>query len=106
VLDALGDATRRELLAAVGAAGPDGVTATELAVERTISRQAIVKHLQVLAEAGMVATEKVGREQRHRLVAAPLADAEAWLASVGDAWDRRLARLAGGAAQGRRPGRR
>jgi hypothetical protein len=54
----------------------------------------------------MVATEKVGREQRHRLVAAPLADAEAWLASVGDAWDRRLARLAGGAAQGRRPGRR
>ncbi|HRW39811.1 MAG TPA: helix-turn-helix domain-containing protein [Aquihabitans sp.] len=94
VLDALGDATRRELLAAVGAAGAEGTTATQLAVERSISRQAIVKHLQVLAAAGLVGAEKVGREQRYRLEPAPLADASAWLTSVGAAWDRRLARLA------------
>ena len=93
VLDALGDATRRELFAAVGASGADGVTATELAVDRSISRQAIVKHLQVLAGAGLVAAEKVGREQRYRLEPARLADAAAWLTSVGAAWDRRLARL-------------
>jgi DNA-binding transcriptional ArsR family regulator len=94
VLDALGDPTRRELLVAIGDAGAAGTTATELAADRAISRQAIVKHLQVLAAAGLVSTEKVGREQRHRVEPAPLADAAAWLTSVGAAWDRRLARLA------------
>lgn len=94
VLDALGDPTRRELLAAVGDAGAAGATATELAADRPISRQAIVKHLQVLVAAGLVSTEKVGREQRHRVEPAPLADAASWLTSVGAAWDRRLARLA------------
>ena len=102
VLDALGDAIRRELLAAVGAAGPDGTTATVLAEGRAISRQAIAKHLGVLAEAGLVRTERVGREQRYRLEAAPLADASAWLTSVGAAWDRRLARLADRAEHPRR----
>ncbi len=43
IFDALGDPTRRELFAAVGRHGP--VTATELAAERTVTRQAIVKHL-------------------------------------------------------------
>ncbi|WP_421118314.1 ArsR/SmtB family transcription factor [Aquihabitans daechungensis] len=50
VFDALGEPARRELFAAVGRSGP--VTATELAAERPVSRQAIVKHLQVLAGAG------------------------------------------------------
>ncbi|MGN6694750.1 MAG: ArsR/SmtB family transcription factor [Aquihabitans sp.] len=92
VFDALGDPTRRELLAAVGRSGP--VTATELAADRTVTRQAIVKHLQVLAGAGLVTAEKVGREQRYTVTAAPLDDAAAWMANVGSAWDRRLAKLA------------
>lgn len=92
VFDALGDPTRRELLAAVGRNGP--VTATELAGERTVSRQAIVKHLQLLTAAGLVTAEKVGREQRYVVTAAPLDDAARWMASVGEAWDRRLAKLA------------
>ena len=75
VLDALGDATRRELLAAVAAAADAGVTATELAADRSISRQAIVKHLQVLAAAGLIGAEKLGREQRYHLEPARLADA-------------------------------
>lgn len=106
VLDALGDGTRRDLLAAVAAAGPAGTTATELAADRSISRQAIVKHLQVLAAAGLVAGEKVGREQRYRLEPAPLDDASAWLGRVGAAWDRRLAHLAASAADPPRRGRR
>jgi DNA-binding transcriptional ArsR family regulator len=94
VLDALGDPTRRELLAAVGRRGP--VTATELAAEPTpaVTRQAIVKHLQALAAAGLVQAEKVGREQRYTVVRAPLDDAARWMASVGDAWEGRLAKLA------------
>ncbi len=56
-----------------------------------------MKHLQVLAGAGLVAAEKVGREQRYRLQPARLADASAWLTSVGASWDRRLARLAAAA---------
>lgn len=92
VFDALGDPTRRELFAAVGRAGP--VTATELAAERTVSRQAIVKHLQVLSAAGLVHAAKVGREQRYSVTPAPLDDAAGWMARVGSDWDRRLAKLA------------
>ena len=58
----------------------------------------------VLAGAGLVHAEKVGREQRYTVVAAPLEDAATWMASVGSAWDKRLAKLAerhtGGAARG------
>lgn len=92
VFDALGDPTRRELLAAVGRSGP--VTATELASERAVSRQAIVKHLQVLAAAGLVSADKVGREQRYSVTPAPLDDAARWMAAVGPSWDDRLAKLA------------
>jgi DNA-binding transcriptional ArsR family regulator len=92
VFDALGDPTRRQLFADVGRRGP--VTATALAAERTVSRQAVVKHLQLLAAAGLVRAEKVGREQRYSVVAGPLDDAATWLTEVGAAWDERLARLA------------
>ncbi len=70
------------------------MTASELAADRALSRQAIVKHLQALAGAGLVHAEKVGREQRSSVVAAPLAGAATWMASVGSAWDARLAKLA------------
>ena len=92
VFDALGDPTRRELFAAVGRRGP--VTATELAADRPVSRQAIVKHLQLLASAGLVASEKVGREQRYTVQAGSTDAAAAWMAAVGSQWDARLAKLA------------
>ena len=91
VFAALADPTRRTILQAVG--GRVDATATELAVDLPVSRQAVVKHLQVLAEAGLVDAEKHGREQRYRLTPAPLDDALRWLAEVGAAWDARLARL-------------
>jgi DNA-binding transcriptional ArsR family regulator len=68
-------------------------TATELTDEMAVSRQAVVKHLQALAEAGLVAAERQGREQRYRLTPEPMADAVAWMADVGARWDGRLDRL-------------
>lgn len=91
VFAALGDGTRRELLAALAAIGE--ATATQLAASRPLSRQAVVKHLQILAAAGLVEAHKVGREQRYRPRPAALRDAAGWMDEVGAAWDRRLAAL-------------
>ncbi|MDQ6746239.1 MAG: metalloregulator ArsR/SmtB family transcription factor [Actinomycetota bacterium] len=90
VFAALGDPTRRGILAAV-AGHP--ATATELAGTMPISRQAVVKHLGALAEAGLVERERSGREVRYRISPAPLSEAVSWMAEVGGQWDRRLARL-------------
>ncbi len=91
VFEALSDPTRRELLALVGRL--DGTTATELARELPVTRQAVSKHLAVLSLAGLVESGRAGREVRYRLTPAPLSEAMAWMAGVGAQWDARLARL-------------
>jgi DNA-binding transcriptional ArsR family regulator len=91
VFAALGDPTRRAVLALVGQGGP--LTATELAERLPVSRQAVMKHLDLLRTAGLVASEKDGRAVRYVLQAEPLDDAAAWMARVGAAWDRRLTAL-------------
>lgn len=91
IFDALADATRRDVLRAVAEDGP--LTATELAARLPVSRQAVAKHLTTLASAGLVASERVGRDVRFRFQPAPLDDAVAWIAAVGARWDRRLAAL-------------
>jgi DNA-binding transcriptional ArsR family regulator len=91
VFGALSDPTRRALLRAI-AEQPDA-TATELAAELPISRQAVLKHLAALSGAGLVDRERAGREVRYRLTPEPLSDAVSWMADVGAAWDKRLARL-------------
>lgn len=88
----LADPTRRAILQTLVHEGPR--TATELAGDATISRQAIVKHLQVMADAGMVAPEREGRDVRYRATTECLAQAVSWLLTTGPAWDRRLQRLA------------
>jgi DNA-binding transcriptional ArsR family regulator len=88
----LADPTRRSILQTLVHEGPR--TATELAADATISRQAIVKHLQVMADAGMVAPERDGRDVRYRATTECLAQAVSWLLTTGPAWDRRLDRLA------------
>lgn len=90
VFSALADPTRRRLLSAI-AAHP--ATATELAGELPISRQAVVKHLNTLAEAGLLEREREGREVRYRVTPEPLSDAVTWIAEVGGEWDARLAAL-------------
>jgi DNA-binding transcriptional ArsR family regulator len=91
VFDALSDPTRRALLAAI--ADSPAVTATELAGTLPISRQAVVKHLTALTEAGLLDRERSGREVRYRMTPAPLSDAVSWMADVGGQWDARLASL-------------
>ena len=91
VFVALADPTRRHLIAALAANG--GATATGLAAELPISRQAVAKHLATLGRAGLVSQSRHGREQRFELDPRPLADAAAWLTTVGAEWDTRLADL-------------
>ncbi|MDQ6946108.1 MAG: ArsR family transcriptional regulator [Actinomycetota bacterium] len=91
VFAALKDPTRRRLLDQISQQGP--LTATELAGGYPISRQAVVKHLNALAGAGLLAGERQGRDVRYRMVARGLGDAAAWLSDVGERWDRRLAAL-------------
>jgi ArsR family transcriptional regulator, cadmium/lead-responsive transcriptional repressor len=91
VFGALSDPTRRALLQAI-AAQPDA-TATALASELPISRQAVQKHLTALADAGLIEHERSGREVRYHVTPAPLSDAVSWMAEVGGQWDERLATL-------------
>lgn len=88
---ALADPTRRAVLEALGRG--EAVTATSLAARLSMTRQAVAKHLGALADAGLVAGERHGRELRYRLTPGPLADAAAWMARVGSEWDDRLAAL-------------
>ena len=96
VFAALADPTRRAVLSLVGSHGP--LTATQLAAELPVSRQAVVKHLGALRDAGLVGSTKAGRDVRYELRAAALDPAATWIADVGDRWDRRLAALARRAA--------
>lgn len=101
IFDALADATRRNVLRAVAEDGP--LTATELAGRLPVTRQAVAKHLGTLAEAGLVSSEKVGRDVRFSVDPAPLDDAVDWITAVGERWDHRLSTLARRVAQARRP---
>jgi DNA-binding transcriptional ArsR family regulator len=91
VFFALGDPTRRTVLRSV-AERPE-LTASRLAGELSITRQAVAKHLKALHDAGLVEPRREGRETLYTLTPAPLMDAMAWMGEVGAAWDQRLARL-------------
>ena len=91
VFGALSDSTRRALLAAV--AEHPATTATELAAQLPISRQAVLKHLNALTAAGLLERTRSGREVCYRFTPAPLSDAVDWMTAVGAEWDERLAVL-------------
>lgn len=88
---ALADPTRRRILVALSRISP--ATSTDLARVVPVSRQAVHKHLALLAEAGLVESSKVGRDVRFRIHGEPLVDAASWLRRAADAWDDRLADL-------------
>lgn len=88
VLAALADPTRRQLLDALSAHGE--ATATLLAAELPVSRQAVVKHLAVLEAAGLVSGGRVGREVRYSVRARRLDATARWMADLAAEWDRRL----------------
>jgi DNA-binding transcriptional ArsR family regulator len=91
VFGALADPTRRALLTAIS--DHPSATATKLAAELPISRQAVLKHLTALADAGLLDRERSGREVRYRITPEPLSDAVSWMTEVGGQWDERLAAL-------------
>jgi DNA-binding transcriptional ArsR family regulator len=91
VFAALADENRRRLLDLVAERGD--ATATELARELPVTRQAVAKHLAALEDAGLVTSCRAGRETRYRLAPGGLAGAAGWLAAAGAKWDTRLAEL-------------
>ena len=90
---ALADPTRRAVLARLEAAD-DGLSVSALAAPFAMSMPAILKHLDVLAAAGLIARSKTGRTVTCRLVADPMEDAMGWLARYQRFWTRQLDRLA------------
>jgi len=86
VLSALADPTRRRLLDAIAARGK--ATATDLAADFPITRQAVVKHL-----AGLVIGGRRGREVRYAVRPDRLDLTAQWMADLAADWDRRLAAL-------------
>ena len=68
-------------------------TATELAAELPVTRQAVAKQLVLLADAGLLRATRAGRETRYEVTPEPLEEAVAWMVEVGARWDERLAAL-------------
>jgi DNA-binding transcriptional ArsR family regulator len=90
VFFALADPTRRRLVESLAAAPS---TATSLARDLPISRQAVAKHLTALRGAELVSAERRGRETRYSLRPEPLREVSTWVDSVGAEWSARLSRL-------------
>ena len=91
VLAALADPTRRQLLDLLAARGE--ATATMLATDLPVSRQAVAKHLAVLGAAGLVAGDRAGREVRYSVRSERLGATARWMAALAADWDRRLATI-------------
>ena len=92
IFTALADPMRRNLL--VNLADNSPRTATQLAQEYPrITRQGILKHLNILEDAGLVAVHRKGREKRYTLTPEPLSELEQWIKEIDAKWDERLLRL-------------
>lgn len=90
IFAALGDVTRRGLVERLSR-GPASVS--ELAKPLDVSLAAVVQHLQVLEDCGLVATAKVGRVRTCQLAAGGFDPATSWIAERRALWERRLDRL-------------
>jgi DNA-binding transcriptional ArsR family regulator len=91
VFAALGDETRLRLLERLSSGGP--LSITRLTSGTRVTRQAITKHLHVLAGAGLVRCSRQGREQLWELTGEPLREARQQLDMIANQWDRALLRL-------------
>jgi DNA-binding transcriptional ArsR family regulator len=92
VFAALGDPTRRHIVESLS---KQEASATQLASELPVTRQAVAKHLTALRDAGIVDSRRQGRETLYRVNTEPLDAAAAWIVRVGGQWDARLERLRG-----------
>ena len=91
VFAALGDATRLDLVARLCKGGPMSIA--RLTEGTDVTRQAVTKHLHVLADAGLARGTRSGRDHVWEIDARRLADAHRWLDHIESQWDEALARL-------------
>lgn len=89
---ALSDPVRLEIVDRVAAGSQ--VTVTALAAEMPITRQAVSRHVRTLEQAGLLAGQREGREQRYDVDLTAMNDARDWLGLRAASWDRALGRLA------------
>jgi DNA-binding transcriptional ArsR family regulator len=90
IFQALGDPSRRAIMEKLGE-GP--ISVSRLAEPLNITLAAVVQHLQVLEESGLVQTEKTGRVRTCRIEPAGLAAAQKWISDRRSMWERKLDRL-------------
>lgn len=90
VFTALADPTRRLLVESLAG---EPSTATGLARDLPITRQAVAKHLTALRAAELVSAERLGRETRYSLRPEALREVSSWIDAVGSEWTRRLSKL-------------
>jgi len=88
---ALGDPTRLSLLAKLSRKQRQSIS--KLAHDSHLTRQAITKHLRVLAHAGMVLCRQSGREMLYEFQPQPIIEMHRYLEQVSHQWDQALARL-------------
>lgn len=91
VFAALGDPTRLKLVALLCAGGAFSIT--QLTETTHISRQGVTKHLNVLADAGVVQDLRIGRERLWELEPKKIEEARLTLESIGREWEQALGRL-------------
>ena len=90
VFHAIGDPSRRAIMEKLSQ-GP--ISVSRLAQPLNITLAAVVQHLQVLEESGLVQTEKVGRVRTCRIEPAGLSVAQQWIGDRRSLWERQLDRL-------------
>ena len=92
IFAALADPVRRSLLENLAEHSPR--TASQLALGyQPMTRQNLLKHLNVLREAGLVTVRPVGREKRYTLTPETLGEVDQWIKELNATWDARLLRL-------------
>jgi DNA-binding transcriptional ArsR family regulator len=90
VFHALGDPTRRAMIDKLSE-GP--VSVSQLAKPLNITLAAVVQHLQVLEDSGLVRTEKIGRVRTCRMEPKALSAAEQWINERRSLWEQRFDKL-------------
>ena len=91
VFAALGDPVRLGIVLKLGKGGP--LPTITLQDGTGVSRQAVTKHLRLLEDAGLVASERAGRDRLWRIEAARVAELSRMLERISAQWDARIERL-------------
>jgi DNA-binding transcriptional ArsR family regulator len=89
VIGALADPTRRQILHLLGTEGR-GLSASTLAGQLPVSRQAVAQHLGILQQAALVSSERSGREVLFHVQASALEQTASWMTRLADTWAERL----------------